>query len=516
MPGTRKSKPARSFKREILAVVLVLALWSVSAVLFFYHKGFLLYYGDAESHLNIARRVIDSRTPGFDQLGTVWLPLPHVLMLPFVHNDFLWQTGLAGAIPSSMCFIAAGVLLFASARRIFNSSAIGAAAAAIFALNPNLLYLQSTPMTEPVFLAALMALLYGSVRFQQTQSLASVFGAGLALLAGTLTRYEGWFLIPFTTLFFLFAAKRNRFAVSILFGAVASLGPLFWFAYNWWYFGDFLEFYTGPYSPRAIQGAAKYPGYGNWSEALHYLSEAARLCAGAPLWWMGVGGTVLALARRKIWPVVLLSLPAVFYLWSMHSSGGSPIHVPNLPPHSYYNTRYGLIFLPLAALGGATLATLLRNKTQAVAAVALVAIAAAPWLVQPYKEAWVTWKESKVNSEARRAWTQQAADFLAPRYRRGEGIFTSSGDVMAIFRRSGIPIRQTLTIDNEPHWQAAVARPDLFLWEDWAVAVDGDRIQKAIQKSKARGPRYSLIKKIVTPRAPAIEIYRRDRPAESK
>jgi len=36
-------------------------------------------------------------------------------------------------------------------------------------------------------------------------------GAGLAALAGTLTRYEGWFLIPFAALYFLFAAKRRRY-----------------------------------------------------------------------------------------------------------------------------------------------------------------------------------------------------------------------------------------------------------------------------------------------------------------
>ena len=41
-------------------------------------------------------------------------------------------------------------------------------ATALFALNPNLLYLQTTPMTEPPFFAALMALLYFSVRFRET------------------------------------------------------------------------------------------------------------------------------------------------------------------------------------------------------------------------------------------------------------------------------------------------------------------------------------------------------------
>ena len=62
---------------------------SVTALSQFYRYGHTLYYGDAVAHLNIARRIVDSRTPGLDQIGTVWLPLPHMLTLPFAGNDFL-------------------------------------------------------------------------------------------------------------------------------------------------------------------------------------------------------------------------------------------------------------------------------------------------------------------------------------------------------------------------------------------------------------------------------------------
>jgi len=87
--------------------VAFLCLVAISAGSLFYvnHQGWTLYYGDAEAHLNIARRVMDSRTPGYDQLGTSWLPLPHVLTLALVNNDRLWLNGLAGAIPSAACYI---------------------------------------------------------------------------------------------------------------------------------------------------------------------------------------------------------------------------------------------------------------------------------------------------------------------------------------------------------------------------------------------------------------------------
>ena len=136
----------------------VLALLSAAAIAFFYYNGWLLYYGDAEAHLNIARRIVDSRTPGYDQVGTVWLPLPHWLMLPFVRVDALWLSGLAGAIPAGLAFLVAGTFLYLAALRIFDSTPAAVAAAALFALNPNVLYLQAIPMTESLFWACLLAL----------------------------------------------------------------------------------------------------------------------------------------------------------------------------------------------------------------------------------------------------------------------------------------------------------------------------------------------------------------------
>ena len=59
------------------------ALVALFALLVLSH-GYILYYGDAQSHLNISRGIIDSRTPGYDQLGTVWLPVLHLICLPFV------------------------------------------------------------------------------------------------------------------------------------------------------------------------------------------------------------------------------------------------------------------------------------------------------------------------------------------------------------------------------------------------------------------------------------------------
>jgi len=138
-PVIKSSKAAPRF--SILIVIAALAALSAAAIAVCYSNGWLLYYGDAEAHLNIARRMVDSRTPGYDQVGTVWLPLLHWAILPFARVDFLWVSGLAGAIPSAIAFLLAGAFLYAAAYRIFDCVSAALTATALFALNPNVLYL---------------------------------------------------------------------------------------------------------------------------------------------------------------------------------------------------------------------------------------------------------------------------------------------------------------------------------------------------------------------------------------
>ena len=58
-----RKKPGGQGAFTALAVfVLALALGAGTAW-FCRKQGYLLYYGDAQAHLNIARRIVDSRTP---------------------------------------------------------------------------------------------------------------------------------------------------------------------------------------------------------------------------------------------------------------------------------------------------------------------------------------------------------------------------------------------------------------------------------------------------------------------
>ena len=183
----------------------------------------------------------------------------------------------------------------------------------------------------------------------------------------------------------------------------------------------------------------------------------------------------------------------------------SPSTCPSLWPHSYYNTRYALAILPLAAFAAGALvsiapAGLLRNLIAWAVAIAVLV----PWLFYPRPDNWVCWKESQVNSIARRAWTEQAAADLAHDY-HGGGIVADFGDLTGIFARAGIQLRETLHEGNVPAWDGAMRRPDLMLHEEWAVAQKGDTVYKAV----AASPRYAIEHVINVPGAPTLYIWRR-------
>src|SRR5947209_20088438 len=89
---------------EIFMVGQIAAMVSIAAFFYYLRHDDLLLYGDAVAHINIARRVIDSRTPGLLQLGTVWLPLPHLLMVPCLLSKWMWGTGIGGWIPAVLPF----------------------------------------------------------------------------------------------------------------------------------------------------------------------------------------------------------------------------------------------------------------------------------------------------------------------------------------------------------------------------------------------------------------------------
>ena len=124
-------------RAEGLIVLACCAALSFAAAIWSWRHDALLNYGDAVAHLAIARRVIDSHYPGLKQLGSVWLPLPHLLMIPFVAVYRWWADGIAGLIPSALAYVFGCVGVYRLARQWMSAWA-ATIALTFFAINPNL------------------------------------------------------------------------------------------------------------------------------------------------------------------------------------------------------------------------------------------------------------------------------------------------------------------------------------------------------------------------------------------
>ncbi len=234
---------------------------SFVAIVWSWNHAAMLNYGDAVAHLHIARRVFDSRIPRLTELGSVWLPLPHILLIPFVQNYAWWANGLAGVIPSALAYIASCAGIYRLARHWINP-APAALALAFFALNPNLLYMQTTAMTEPLFLCEVIWIVVWLVEWHScldevAPKVCGLQGIAGALVAAIFTRYDGWIiaLIAWTGIGIALLIRGRLRSSPYFWLATAAIiaAPIAWFVYNSIGFGDWLAFARGPYSAKAIE-----------------------------------------------------------------------------------------------------------------------------------------------------------------------------------------------------------------------------------------------------------------------
>src|SRR5215216_3036730 len=189
-------------RRATLIVSALAAFLSVVSFAYFFSNDMTNLYGDGVAHVNIARKVVDSPDESlwqrYIQIGSPWLPLQTVLMLPLVANDWMWRTGFAGSIVSMISFVVGAVALYLLARNLYGKEGrpyketLPAIAAAIFLFNPSAVYMQATPMTEMVFIATFVLAVYLLQRWVTEQTSGRLVVAGIAMTIATLARYEAW------------------------------------------------------------------------------------------------------------------------------------------------------------------------------------------------------------------------------------------------------------------------------------------------------------------------------------
>jgi hypothetical protein len=532
--ASRRESAAAPFEfsltvRATLAPALVILAIAAASLHFFYVRGLTDLYGDAIAHMEGARRFSDSLTPGWEGLGSSWLPLYHLLVAPFAINDHLWRTGLGGSLVSTAAFAVAGWFVFRLSAEMNRNLAAGWVALAGFLLCANMLAVASMPLTEPLSIMWAVLAVWGLFRFQQSGSLGTLLAAGVAAFFGALTRYDGWYLIPFGALFVFLARPRGfagRLRDAAIFGALASAGPLLWVFHNWHRFGNPLEFYNGPYSAKAIYAhqllttGFHYPTEGSYLLSARYYLEDAKLVIGALPLELAVLGFAIwavdALDRRRRAAALLFLVPLIFYVHSM-ADAAVPIYVPTLFPHTYYNLRYGLEMLPAAALSPGFLISsrLPRNKRWLAASVA-VGIVAAQFgaSLRGGASGIGNIRESLENTPCRTRAEAALIDLMRPEYKGGM-ILTANGKHPCLMPTLDIPYRQTLTELNKRYWDMLARGP--AHWPQgsppaaitWILRGEDDPVDRLMEQRPGLFSGFLLIADYQFPREDRLRVYRR-------
>jgi hypothetical protein len=358
-------------RRAALIVAIIAATLSIASFVYFFSQGMTNHYGDGVAHVNIARKVVDSPDDSlwqrYIQIGTPWLPLQTVLMLPLVANDWMWRTGVAGSIISMFSFVVAAVALYLLAKIFYRKEderlreILPLITVAIFMLNPSALYMQSTPMTESVFMGAMALSVYLLQRWATEQTLKRLIVAAFAMTIATLARYEAWPVAALSVLVVALASRsdlKTRLKSSALFAVISAAGPAYWLWHNRAIYGNAFEFLSGPHSARGIflENEARL----GWSKIftghiavdLLMITVTAAVCIGPFLILLAAAGLArfLIVKRRMLpeyAPALLLLVPFFFHVLSLYRG---EIQIFPLSAFGLHNVRYGLPHLPVVAL----------------------------------------------------------------------------------------------------------------------------------------------------------------------
>ena len=247
----RIRKFVRGKEQYLLAFLLFFAVTTAGIVLHHADKYSFYYFGDAASHIIKAREFTDSQPHEIPFIGTVWLPLPHLLFLPFASIDALFFSGIAGALVGIPCLIGTGVLLFLTLRSITGSAPVAFLMASLYGLNPNVVYMSLTPMDEPSLILFVTFAGYALYRWLTTDSASWHFLCAAAVMLATLCRYEAWPLAPFVlfvTILKAWESKRWDPIRIVAIAAVSFAGMAIWILSHAIKFGDPLKFTQGTYS----------------------------------------------------------------------------------------------------------------------------------------------------------------------------------------------------------------------------------------------------------------------------
>ncbi len=477
---------------------------SIIATLYVYFIHGVIAYGDAESHLNIAKRVVSGLTPGLAQLGGIWLPLPHLLMVPLIWFDPLWRTGLAGAIISGISFCVSAVIIFRIVHFLTKNTFAAFVGLFVFLLNPNVLYMQATPMTEMPLIVFLLLSIYYFMRYISSGKIYPLILAATFGLAASVSRYDGWFLVLLEGLLiliyrfpygkfwrnlrkrgitlFAFLSERGE-GEAIMFSTIALVGIIAWFAWGYLILGDPLYFTNSQFSAKSQQqgflGRGELPAYHNLPLAFAYYLVTTMGISGLPVFVAAVVATLLFVRDKKIphsyFYFVLLMSPFIFNVLTLFL-GQSIIFIPHLTPVEFewrlFNVRYGLLMIPTIAVLFGYLFARVKNLGKIVLVfllfcnIGLYGIGYAR--VLSYDDGTIGLSHSS---------HPDAEFWLAAHYDYGLVLLDDYSRTLSVIG-SRVPMQSIVYVGSHLYWDEALKAPQRRI--RWIVMQNGDAVWKSL------------------------------------
>jgi hypothetical protein len=455
--------------------------WGLAAAIYYHRLGLSLAHYDARAHLVVARRIFDSLIPGWQQVGAVWLPLPHVLNALPVQTDWFYRTGYSAIAISIASMALAAWAIATLIVRATGSSTGGAVAAALLMLNPDVLYLQSTPMTEPLlfgttFLAIALIAEWASTIDPRPGAGRTSTAPGWACVAAVLTRYEAWPIIAAAIVLAFAVLLRRGWTIGLAARAVRGLAlwPL-------WAFAAFLvnsKVTVGAWFISTGFFVAENPAQGHPWLAWTQVWEGLIRLAGPVVPWVavlsamaivvaffvppdrlrrGYGGHEGGSLDNRLVVILPLALVACAAVPLVAYYKGHPLRI-----------RYDVPLVAAAAAITGTAVGLLPRRGRA--AIGLVIVALAAWSVPPFDAKAPVVVESQreaPNQIARRAVTA----YLGAHW-DGQPILMSMGSLghyMHDLSASGFRVKDFLHEGNGELWIHAARAPRLFV--EW-IAIE--------------------------------------------
>lgn len=501
LPKTMIEKIGKFFRaNSLLLLTLTLTIISILSFITYYRNGLGVAYNDARSHLDIGRRVVEGLKPGLAQLGSVWLPLTHLLMVPTVWNDFMWHSGLAGAIQSMVAFVCTGILIYKILERLKVGLFGRWIAVAIFTANVNILYLQSTAMTELLLLGTMTAGCFYLLRWYQQDQILDLIKTAFWIMLSTLIRYDGWFLLFYATALVIIRIWIKRgYKVAegmvLMFVTLGGLGIALWLLWNQLIFKDPLYFAFGPFSAYSQQAQLESAGV---LVTKHNLALSSKIYFFAMMYnsytlpvilaFIGLG--VLLAEKKQNWETKLaatsLMAPLIFNILALFL-GHSVLFVQGLSGNSWFNVRYGIMLMPSIAV----FAGFLIDRARELKWVLVGILSFVLFFAVANKDA-VTIDDATIGSSQKNV--TEVSGWLNQHAKDKPGfVLISVASHDAIIFSSGLPMKKFIHEGTGTYWESATIVPDR--WARWIIMRtydNNDLTWKAV--SKAPGfSNYTLV-----------------------